>query len=381
MFLIHSRCSLKYPMDEACRGGTARSRTELAPVLTRRRIFLAVYLICVLVFFEACIRLAVRNEQFILKLYSDDNERFWRLWFAQRARPDDKAVFYCHRYSPTRGWSLSPDLRDVHCMPTQPSKFLNTNAHGLRGRQEFAYARSPDRKRVAVFGDSFTFGEEVSDHETYSAYLAEQFPQAEIMNFGVRGYGYDQMLLYLKEEGVRYRPDVVVLAFNKLDLARDRLAFRDAAKPRFVLANGQLQLENTPVPRPQDVMAAEPFRLKMLDLISLIKTKTHGVEARRQESERLAVALLEEFDRTVRAIPARPVYFYMPVLDELNDSSPALLREEALLQNLCDRLQSQCIQLRPTFRKSGQKLVTTGHWSPQEHLIAAQALGPWLFSK
>ncbi|MBX3172519.1 MAG: SGNH/GDSL hydrolase family protein [Candidatus Eremiobacteraeota bacterium] len=350
-------------------------------MLTRRRIFLIVYVFSVLLFFEACLRLAVRHEQFVLKLYSDDNERFWRLWFAQRARPDDQAVFYCHQYSPTRGWSISPNLRDVHCMPTHPDKFLNTNAHGLRGRREFAYAKNPGQQRLAVFGDSFTFGEEVSDDETYLAYLAEQFPQAEIMNFGVRGYGYDQMLLYLKEEGVKYHPDVVLLAFNKLDLARDRLAFRDAAKPRFRLNNGQLELQNSPVPTAQQVMAAEPFQLKMLDLLSLLATKLHGAEERRQESEQLAGALLEEFDRTVRAIPARPIYFYMPVLEELRDPSPDLNREETLLKNLCARLHSPCIQLRPAFQKSGKKLLSEGHWSPQEHRIAAQALGPGLLSR
>lgn len=341
-----------------------------------------VYVFCVLVFFEVCARVAVHSEQFVLKLYSDDNERFWRLWFAQRARPDDQqAVFYCHQYSPTRGWSISPNLRDVHCMPTQPDKFLNTNGHGLRGLREFAYERSPGHKRVIVLGDSFTFGEEVSDNETYLAYLAEQFPQAEIMNFGVRGYGYDQMLLYLKEEGVKYHPDVVVLAFNKLDLSRDRLAFRDAAKPRYRLVDGKLELLNSPVPTAQQVMAAEPFRLKTIDLFSLIGTKVSGGEARRQESERLAGALIEEFDRTVRAIPARPLYFYMPVLEELVDSKAGLNREEALLQGLCDRLHSPCIQLRPAFQKSGKKLLTEGHWSPQEHRIAAQALGASLFSK
>ncbi len=350
-------------------------------MLTRRRLFLIVYLFCVLIFFEACIRLAVRNEQFVLKLYSDDNERFWRLWFAQRGRPNDQAVFYCHQYSPTRGWSIAPNQRDVHCMPTQPDKYLNTNSHGLRGRREFDYARSAGHKRILVFGDSFTFGEEVSDNETYLAYLAEQFPEAEILNFGVRGYGYGQMLLYLKEEGVKYHPDLVLLAFNKLDLSRDRLAFRDAAKPRFALSEGRLQVENTPVPRAQEVMAAEPYRLKIFDLISLINTRVHGQEERRKESELLGLALLEEFDRTVRATPAEPVYFYMPVLDELKDSSSGLSREEALLQGLCQRLHSRCIQLRPAFQKAGVKLVSEGHWSPQEHRIAAQALGSRLFPK
>ncbi len=343
-------------------------------MLTRRRIFLILYVFCVLVFFEACIRLAMRQEQFVLKLYSDDNQRFWRLWFAARGRPDDQAVFYCHQYSPTRGWSISPNLRDVHCMPTQPDKFLNTNAHGLRGLQDFEYARKPGVKRIAVFGDSFTFGEEVSDNETYLAYLAQRYPGAEILNFGVRGYGYGQMLQYLKEEGVKYRPDVVVLAFNKLDLSRDPLDFRDAPKPRFSLHDGQVQTGNLPVPRAGEVMAAEPYRLKTLDLISLINTKTHGAEARLQANERLAGALIRDFDQTVKGVHAQPVYFYMPVLEELTDSSTALNRHEAFLQKLCDSLRSPCLQLRPAFQKAGKKLHTEGHWSPQEHEIAARAL-------
>lgn len=347
-------------------------------MLTRRRLFLVLYVFCVLVFFEGCIRLAVRSEQFVLKLYSDDNDRFWRLWFAARGRPDDKAVFYCHQYSPTRGWVVAPNLRGVHCMPTQPDKFLNTNAHGLRGKKEFDYTRTPGVKRIAVFGDSFTFGEEVSDHETYLAYLAEQFPKAELMNFGVRGYGYGQMLLSLKEEGVKYHPDLVVLAFNKLDLSRDPLSFRDAPKPRFSLKDGQIVIDNIPVPLPHQVMAGEPFRLKMLDLISLINTKTHGQEARLTRNEQLAAALIEEFDRTARSIPARPVYFYMPVLEELKDPSTSLNREEAFLDSLCKRLNSPCIQLRPAFQKAGKALHTEGHWSPQEHKIAAQALAPAL---
>ncbi|MBS2036245.1 SGNH/GDSL hydrolase family protein [bacterium] len=340
-------------------------------MLTRRRIFVFFYLLSVLGFFELCLRVALHNEQFVLKLYSDDNERFWRLWFAARKRPDEKAVFYCHEYSPTRGWVVSPNLRDIHCMPTQPDKILNTNAHGLRGLREFDYSRKAGVRRIAFFGDSFTFGEEVSDDETYLAYLNQQFPQAEIMNFGVRGYGYDQMLLYLQEEGVKYRPDMVVLAFNRLDLSRNRLDFRDAPKPRFLLKNGNLVLDNTPVPRTQEVMAQEPYRLKTLDLLSLIATRLQGAAERQEQSEQLARAIIQQFDRTVRSIPAEPVYFYMPVLEELKDVSPQLTRQEAFLQGLT---QSRCLQLRPAFLKSGLKLVTEGHWSPQEHRIASQAL-------
>jgi hypothetical protein len=39
--------------------------------------------------------------------------------------------------------------------------------------------------------------DEVSDDETYSFYLQEMLPQAEIINMGAHGYGHDQMLILL----------------------------------------------------------------------------------------------------------------------------------------------------------------------------------------
>lgn len=339
----------------------------------KRRLFLVVYVLAVLGFFEFCVRVALRNESFVLKLYSDDNESFWRLWFVQRKRPSDADVFYCHVYSPTRGWAVLPNLRDIHCMPTNPKAVLNTNAHGLRGLREFDYARNGQR-RIAVLGDSFTFGEEVSDNDTYCAQLARLAPQVEVMNFGVRGYGFDQMLLYLREEVVRYHPDVVLLAFPYLDVARDRLAFRDSPKPRFVLENGKLVLSNTPVPRGAQVMAEEPYRIKLLDLLSLLSTKAFGEQSRAEEARAVTTAILDEIAQTVRAAGSEPVFFYMPVLEELADKSPELSERERYLADFCRQRKIRCLQLRPAFAKSPLKLVTEGHWTPQEHSIAAEAL-------
>jgi len=51
----------------------------------------------------------------------------------------------------------------------------------------------------------------VSDNETYSYYLQKMLPNAEIINMGVHGYGHDQMLIYLEEEGVKYKPDIFII--------------------------------------------------------------------------------------------------------------------------------------------------------------------------
>ncbi len=46
-----------------------------------------------------------------------------------------------------------------------------------------------------MFGDSCMFGEEVDDHETLAVYLEQRLSHAEVMNFGVHGYGLGQMVL------------------------------------------------------------------------------------------------------------------------------------------------------------------------------------------
>src|SRR5262245_47270071 len=104
--------------------------------------------------------------------------------------------------------------------------------------------------RIVVLGDSFTFGEEVSDTETYPHLLQELLPTVEVINLGVHGYGHDQMLVLFREEGSKYEPSLVVLGFVASDMERNLMGFRDYAKPRFVVTGGELRLVGTPVPHP-----------------------------------------------------------------------------------------------------------------------------------
>lgn len=79
-------------------------------------------------------------------------------------------------------------------------------------------------------------------------------PHTEVINLGVHGYGHDQMLILLKEEGVKYEPDIVILGFMPIDMSRNLLKFRDFAKPRFILKGGKLKFTGSPVPRPEDIL-------------------------------------------------------------------------------------------------------------------------------
>ena len=158
-------------------------------------------------------------------------DAIWRIWWIKRHKKRNVDVFFSFDlYHPRRGWSLKPNVRGLEVFP---GMIVNSNSKGVRGITEFPYERTGKKPRILVLGDSFTFGDEVSDHETYPYFLQQLLPDSEVINLGVHGYGHDQMLLYFLEEGEKYTPDIVILGFYSGDMDRNMLSFRDyVPKPK-----------------------------------------------------------------------------------------------------------------------------------------------------
>jgi hypothetical protein len=295
-------------------------------------------------------------------------------------------------YHPTRGWALTPSIRN---MSVFDGKILNSNSRGLRGPTEYKYERTPGKHRVVVLGDSFTFGAEVSDDETYSHYLASSLPNTEVLNLGVSGYGHDQMLLYLKEEGVKYHPDVILLGFTYLDIYRNLWTFFAYGKPKFELVSDHLQLTNVPVPPPDRVLAEEPFRSKGVDLTVILRGKLRGSLGKTETDAReLTKAVLDEIIATTRSIGAVPVFVHMPVYEELALSQPVLDRstnhspspteKEEFIRGYCEERRISCVFLGPRFREELEKGIdfnALGHWNPGAHRLAAQGITDFFLSE
>lgn len=113
---------------------------------------------------------------------------------------------------------------------------------------------------IAAFGDSFTFGDEVGDSETWEARLAKRLG-SDVLNYGVGGYGIDQALLryeaYLPSAPRRH----VILAFISENINRNVNVYRKFyypktaatfTKPRFVMSASRLTLKPNPVQALQD---------------------------------------------------------------------------------------------------------------------------------
>jgi hypothetical protein len=257
-------------------------------------------------------------------------------------------------------------------------KVLNSNSSGIRGATEHDYARQADMRRIVVLGDSFTFGEEVSDRETYCHFLDELLPDSEVLNLGVHGYGHDPMLLYLREEGVRYRPDVVIVAFVSADIYRNIMGFTDYWKPRFVLRGEELVLTRTPVPTPDEVLRAEFARSKAWDLGAVLFDNlrwTWGFNEKR--ARKITVAIFDELVATTREAGAVPVFAYLPMMDEILIEDPAFHEFERFVDSYCETRQVHCVMLRQRFldeRRAGVEFRTAGHWHVPGHRAAARGI-------
>lgn len=105
-------------------------------------------------------------------------------------------------------------LRPLHRM----NGVLETNSMGLRDR-EFTRDKPAGTWRLLCLGDSFTYGDGVSKDETYpkvlERLLRERLPgrAIEVINAGCPSWGTDQEWLYLRDEGLEFQPDMVLVGF------------------------------------------------------------------------------------------------------------------------------------------------------------------------
>jgi lysophospholipase L1-like esterase len=97
------------------------------------------------------------------------------------------------------------------------------NAAGLRG-PEVGEEKAPGVQRVAVLGDSITFGYWVAEADAFPRQLESLLNagrgdgRVEVLNFGVPGYNLEQTTETLRARALRFAPDVVVLALCLNDL-------------------------------------------------------------------------------------------------------------------------------------------------------------------
>jgi hypothetical protein len=171
------------------------------------------------------------------------------------------------QYHPLIGFHFIPNLK-TRIQHESGGYLLRTNNVGFRSEHDFAVEKEPGRRRVLLFGDSFTAGDGVSNKYRYGDLLETLLPDIEVYNFGLPGTGTDQHYLTFREIGSAYEHDLIVIAAQVENIRRVTARYRLSilangehsliAKPYFEPGDeGTLALRNVPVPsepvKPEDL--------------------------------------------------------------------------------------------------------------------------------
>jgi len=336
----------------------------------------------VLLVIEISLRIFFAAPALEARLSVNDDYSWRRAWVRRQGATQDKIFYSFDRYHPMYGWATEPNLRDV---PVFGDEILNTNSRGLRGAREFPYERTPGQARIIILGDSFAFGDEVSDDETFAAYLQTLLPEAEVINMGVHGYGHDQMLLLFLEEGLKYGPDMVVLGFLPADMERNLVGFRDYAKPRFIIRDGAPVLTNSPVPPPEEVLRWDWARPRLIDALSIITTGVEDYSGARERQRALVTELiLDQLRGAIESVGAVPIFVYLPFGPEVSSREHLLPGERVLFDYCAGKAGLYCFSTRPYFRakiEAGVNFEALFHWDPIGHQTVAEGLFDFLVNQ
>lgn len=164
-------------------------------------------------------------------------------------------------YDPLVGWTY----REHHTSEYYGPMYQHTT-NGIRtGSQDIPIATESNKLRIAIFGDSFTHGDDVKFEESWGHVLEENLRHkgfdVEVLNFGLGGGGMDQAYLRWKNMGKKFSPKIVIFGFYEDDRLRNVSIIRAVqninnglpySKPRFILENNGLRLINSPTTTPED---------------------------------------------------------------------------------------------------------------------------------
>jgi len=146
------------------------------------------------------------------------------------------------KFHETLGWIPQPGYSSNNNMWGTDVTILKD---GIRSNEN--HLKLESSHSVLAVGDSFTFGDEVSNNETWPAIL-ERLIKRPVLNAGVFAYGTDQSFLRLKLLLAKYKPDTIIFSFIRNDIRRCEYSkCHGFNKPYFVIANNYLNLMNIPV--------------------------------------------------------------------------------------------------------------------------------------
>lgn len=348
--------------------------------------------------------------------FSDASQPRWRFWLrSQRLKIEGTEQ---ERPAPEPdtelGWTNRPMVLDRHGN-------VAFNSIGARGSREYPPLPAPGDLRMALFGESFTYCEEVDDPDAFEAQLEALDPHLEAINFGVDGYGTDQALMRFRRDGTKLGARVLALGLmlenigrnvNRLPRLWNPWLKGFSAKPRFLLQGGELVVLPNPITSRTEMLAAAedgslPERLREHEawaeppLSSILWRSSlyrlwRGQQGAAQrfhprlwadrdgEPYRVTLAILEAFHREAKAAGAEhAVILIFPVKEDLERFAAGGARYWKTLTDELDARGIEYLDLASVLGDAvradpSRRLFLRAHLNRDGNSIVAHALEDWI---
>ncbi len=356
-------------------------------------LFFILYIIFIVAVFFGAMELAARHLRPQLIHPSRERERFCQ-------------------YDPEIGWVNKP-LASGRFKAQDFDVAVQINSKGMRD-DEYETAKPSGTYRIAVMGDSFTWGYGVEAQETFSQRLESSLKNTQVLNFGCSGYGQDQELLLLKRQVLQYEPDLVIVNVHTASDFENNISFFQYGyyKPFFRPKTSSLIRENAPVPENPRGAAVNAWlsdrfvawrllgnrKIKDVNIASAVaavldgRQELVGKAAHNMPAIELTCRLCREIQSEASKAGTRVIFILNPNLSlpdaQGMNSLPAEDSFYAAFRACLEAYGMEFLDLRPVFesllRQEPKKQITfthDAHWNAEGHKAVAEAIREHLVSK
>ena len=340
-----------------------------------------------------------------------------RLWAGHPSGTGPQSVasqrFNPFRSDATLGYVLRPGWTGIH----QTRDFrvrVHINGLGLRGHP-LEQRKPSGTLRIAILGDSYTFGFGVEDRDAFPALLERLLSRperpVEVLNFDVPGYSTDHYWILLQQRVQRLSPDLLIvatcsndlpdLAWNQLDLDPARLPLRTQSTLRMIDYRGRMRyLEGSALGLPGLLASPPAWLVDHSQLFNSARLRAAKVWLRLRGAERRAAAgepprgpiqqlTAAEIQRGLRSGPGFQLRYHRYLMAAIARRARALglpLRRihvgpgRGPLQEDCQRLGAECLSAESLFdlQHDPELFLPDQHWRAQAHRRLARAAARWL---
>ena len=307
-----------------------------------------------------------------------------------------------HFYSKndTRGWETTKNFKGV--VKTWEFKTsVNINSEGFRNF-EHTKQKAEDTYRIVGLGDSFTFGFGVPFENNYLRILEKKLNRSsfniqryEIIKTGIPGYCLLQEFILLKEQGINYKPDLVLIGFDVNDHV-DSLEPFDTVCEGFLIKRVSLQ---------SPFLKGKLFIYKNFQSIYLISKTLKLITSKfirskeakilyneqlrneyKQKAFSLTVHLLQEIKEFCQEREIKILLVFIPHKSQVHPDKfkPSMFSHyysglDTFLGETCQKNEIAYLNLLPRFKLSatqGEQLYFNidGHWNSDGHKLAAELI-------